>query len=55
MSIDWEKDLTWKKVFEPKGVTASDGEDSEKEENILEKTPNIIGKCLIQLEDMSIS
>lgn len=55
MSIDWEKDVTWKKVFEPKGVTASDGEDSEKEENILDKKPNIIGKCLIQLEDMSIS
>jgi superfamily II DNA or RNA helicase len=52
MSIDWDRDMSWKKVFEPKEIKASDSEDSEKEENILDKKPNIIGKCLISLDDL---
>jgi len=56
MSIDWNTDQTWKKVFEPKEIkrieSTSNDNDSEGEDNIKMKHGNGIGKCLISLEDV---
>ena len=46
MSIDWDTDKTWKRVFEPKGQGTK--EENEEEDEELTNKP-IIGKCLINI------
>jgi hypothetical protein len=46
MSIDWDTDKTWKRVFEPK-IQGIENEKEEEDEELINKP--IIGKCLINI------
>jgi superfamily II DNA or RNA helicase len=52
MSIDWEEDKTWKRVFEPKGpgniLCQPKSEEDIEDEELVNKP--IIGRCLIKIE-----
>ena len=48
MSIDWDADKSWKRVFEPKGQGKEKEEEKEEEDEELINKP-IIGKCLINI------
>jgi superfamily II DNA or RNA helicase len=53
MSIDWENDQTWKRVFEPKNAEVNAEECSEEDDNAPCQTPikgSDKGKCLIDIQ-----
>jgi superfamily II DNA or RNA helicase len=53
MSLDWENDHTWKRVFEPKNTEANAEECSEEDDTAPCQTPikgSDKGKCLIDIQ-----
>jgi superfamily II DNA or RNA helicase len=54
MSIDWEEDKTWKRVFEPKTIDnlCQPKLEEDIDEELIDKP--IIGKCLIKLDNIDM-
>jgi len=51
MKIDWDEDVTWKKVYEPKDKNCSVDKNSDNEEK--EQKSIFGGKCLINISNLS--
>ena len=55
MKIDWDEDVTWKKVYEPKDKTSTNNNNKSVDSNEEKEQKTVFGgKCLINISNLSL-